>query len=77
MFTPSTCSNPSSRIPKHISGAAEKMSVKPKESGLVAAHLNDLNGAKVGGFYTICIDRPLEEKSLDLREKDIPDTSKR
>ena len=53
------------------------MSVKPKESGLVAAHLSALNGAKAGGFYTICVDRPLEEKNLDLREKDIPDMSKR
>ena len=54
-------------------GAAEKLGVKPEECGLVAAHLNDLQGAKACGFYAIYVERPLEEKNPDLRDKDIPD----
>jgi 2-haloacid dehalogenase len=59
--------------PKVYLGAAEKMGVKPEECGLVAAHLNDLKGAKACGFYTIYVERPLEEKNPELREENIPD----
>jgi 2-haloacid dehalogenase len=59
--------------PKVYLGAAEKMGVKPEECGLVAAHLSDLKGAKASGFYTIYVDRPLEEKNPELREENIPD----
>jgi 2-haloacid dehalogenase len=59
--------------PKVYLGAAEKMSVKPEECGLVAAHLNDLKGAKACGFYTIYVERPLEEKNPELRKENIPD----
>ena len=59
--------------PKVYLGAAEKMGVKPEERGLVAAHLNHLQGAKASGFYTIYVDRPLEGKNSELREKNIPD----
>jgi 2-haloacid dehalogenase len=59
--------------PKVYLGAAEKMGVKPEECGLVAAHLSDLKGAKACGFYTIYVERPLEEKTPDLREENIPD----
>ena len=59
--------------PKVYLGAAEKMGVKPEKCGLVAAHLSDLKGAKACGFYTIYIDRPLEEKNRELREENIPD----
>jgi len=52
--------------------AAEKMGVKPEECGLVAAHLSDLKGAKACGFYTVYVDRPLEEKNPELREENIP-----
>lgn len=54
-------------------GAAEKMGVKSEECGLVAAHLDDLKGAKACGFYTIYVERPLEEKAPELREENIPD----
>jgi 2-haloacid dehalogenase len=59
--------------PKVYLGAAEKMGVKPEECGLVAAHLSDLKSAKACGFYTIYVDRPLEEKNPELREENIPD----
>ena len=59
--------------PKVYLGAAEKMGVKPEECGLVAAHLNDLKAAKACGFYAIYVDRPLEEKTPELREQSIPD----
>ena len=59
--------------PKVYLGAAEKMGVKPDECGLVAAHLNDLKGAKACGFYAIYVERPLEEKTPELRGENIPD----
>ena len=59
--------------PKVYLGAAEKMGVKPSECALVAAHLSDLKGAKACGFYVIYVDRPLEEKTPELREESIPD----
>ena len=59
--------------PKVYLGAAEKMGVKPEECGLVAAHLSDLKGAKACGFYAIYVERPLEEKTPELREENIPD----
>lgn len=59
--------------PKVYLGAAEKMGVKPEECALVAAHLNDLKGAKACGFYAIYVERPLEEKNPELREDNIPD----
>lgn len=59
--------------PKVYLEAAEKMGVKPKECGLVAAHLSDLKGAKACGFHTIYVVRPLEEKTPELREANIPD----
>ena len=37
------------------------------------AHLSDLKGAMACGSYTIYVDRPLEEKSSELREENIPD----
>ena len=59
--------------PKVYLGAAEQMGVKPEECALVAAHLNDLKGAKACGFYTVYVERPLEEKNLELVEEKIPD----
>jgi 2-haloacid dehalogenase len=59
--------------PRVYTAAAEKMGVKPDECGLVAAHLNDLKGAKACGFYTIYVDRLLEEKNPEMRREDIPD----
>ena len=59
--------------PKVYLEAAEKMGVKPEECGLVAAHLFDLKGAKACGFYTIYVDRLLEEKHPELRKENIPD----
>ena len=55
--------------PRVYLGAAEKMGVKSEECGLVAAYLGDLKGAKACGFYTIYVDRPLEEKNPELREE--------
>ena len=59
--------------PKVYLGAAEKMGVKPEECALVAAHLNDLKGAKAYGFYPMYVERPLEEKTPELREQNIPE----
>jgi 2-haloacid dehalogenase len=59
--------------PKVYLGAAEMMGVKPEECALVAAHLSDLRGAKACGFHTIYVERPLEEKSPELRKEDIAD----
>lgn len=59
--------------PKVYLGAAEKQGVNPEECALVAAHLSDLKGAKACGFYTIYVDRPLEEKNPALKEENIPD----
>ncbi|KAL9085041.1 MAG: hypothetical protein Q9165_007782 [Trypethelium subeluteriae] len=61
--------------PKVYLGAAEKMGVKPEECALVAAHLNDLKAAKACGFYAVYVERPLEEKTPELREENIPDMS--
>jgi 2-haloacid dehalogenase len=54
-------------------GAAEKLGVKPEECALVAAHLGDLKGAKACGFYTIYVDRPLEERYPELEKENPPD----
>lgn len=59
--------------PKVYLGAAKKMGVKPEECALVAAHLSDLKGAQACGFYTIYVERPFEEKNLELRKEEIPD----
>ena len=59
--------------PEVYLGAAGKMGVKPGECALVAAHLGDLKAAKACGFYAIYVERPLEEKSPDLRQENIPD----
>ena len=59
--------------PKVYLGVVEKTGVKHEECGLVAAHLNDIKGAKACGFYTIYVERPLEEKNPELREENIPD----
>ena len=42
-------------------GAAESLGVKPKEVAMVAAHLNDLQGARSCGLRTIYVARPDEE----------------
>jgi 2-haloacid dehalogenase len=55
--------------PKVYLGAAEKMGVKPEECALVAAHLYDLKAANELGFHAIYVERPLEEKNPELREK--------
>jgi 2-haloacid dehalogenase len=59
--------------PKVYLGAAAKLGVKPEECALVAAHLNDLKGARACGFYAIYVERPLEEKNPELRKEQIPD----
>jgi 2-haloacid dehalogenase len=59
--------------PKVYVGAAKMMGVKPEECALVAAHLSDLKGAKECGFHTVYVERPMEEKSPELRKEDIAD----
>lgn len=56
-------------------GAAERLNAKPEECALVAAHLSDLQGAKACGFYTIYVQRELEEKNPDLIGTGIEDMS--
>jgi 2-haloacid dehalogenase len=56
-----------------VLGVAEKIGIKPKNGGLVAAHLYDLKAAKACGFSPIFVDRPLEEKNPELRGENIPD----
>lgn len=55
--------------PKVYLGAAEKMRLKPEECCLVAAHLDDLKAAKANGFSTVYVERPLEERHLEMREE--------
>jgi 2-haloacid dehalogenase len=47
--------------PKTYLGACAKLSLKPDECALVAAHLIDLKFAKQNGLRTIYVERPLEE----------------
>ncbi|PLB47037.1 haloacid dehalogenase, type II [Aspergillus steynii IBT 23096] len=42
-------------------GAAQRFGLDPAECAMVAAHLNDLKGAKACGFQTIYVERPQEE----------------
>lgn len=51
-------------------GAAEKLGLKPEECGMVAAHLGDLEGARKCGFKTVYVERPQEERDVQLREKE-------
>lgn len=51
-------------------GAAEKLGLKPEECGMVAAHLNDLEGARKCGFKTVYVERPQEERNPELSEKE-------
>lgn len=47
--------------PLVYNGGAAKFGVTPQQCALVAAHLYDLKAAKKCGFYTIYVERPLEE----------------
>jgi 2-haloacid dehalogenase len=47
--------------PSTYLGAAEKISLKPEEVALVAAHLTDLKAARDCGFRTVFVERPREE----------------
>ena len=42
-------------------GAAETLGVKPEETMMVAAHKNDLLGARKAGLQTAYVERPLEK----------------
>ena len=55
--------------PKVYLGAAEKMGLQPGECFMVAAHLDDLKAAKLNGFSTLYVERPLEEGHPELREE--------
>ena len=55
--------------PKVYLGAAEKMGLKPEECCMVAAHLDDLKAAKSNGFSTVYVERPQEERHLELRNE--------
>ena len=50
-------------------GAAEKLGLKPEECGMVAAHLDDLAAAQKCGFSTVYVERPQEERHLELRKQ--------
>jgi 2-haloacid dehalogenase len=54
--------------PKVYLGAAEKMGLEPAECMMVAAHLDDLKYAKSNGFWTLYVERPMEERHPELRE---------
>jgi len=47
--------------PKVYLGAAKSLGLQPEECGMVAAHLNDLDGARKCGFRTIYVERAREE----------------
>ena len=49
------------------------MRVRPEECAPVAARLSDPKGAKACGFYTIYVERLLEEENPDLRGEHILD----
>jgi 2-haloacid dehalogenase len=42
-------------------GAAEKLGIDPSQCAMVAAHLGDLKAAKGCGFWTVYVERPMEE----------------
>jgi 2-haloacid dehalogenase len=48
-------------------GAASRLGLKPEECAMVAAHLDDLKGAKACGFRTIYVERPEEERYPELK----------
>lgn len=54
-------------------GAAEKMGLKPEDCCMVAAHLDDLKAAKANGFSTIYVERPQEERHLELANEGFVD----
>lgn len=57
-------------------GAAERLGLEPSQCVMVAAHLGDLEAAKSCGYYTIYVERPLEEaadKEKDARSKGFVD----
>lgn len=51
--------------PRVYLGAAEKLSAKPEQVAMVAAHLGDLKAAKSNGLQTVYVEREREE-SLDM-----------
>lgn len=55
--------------PKVYLGAAQTAGLKPEECMMVAAHLDDLKYAKSNGFSTLYVERPLEERHLELRQE--------
>lgn len=57
---------PSSKV---YLGAAERMGIKPEECCMVAAHLDDLKAAKANGFTTLYVERPAEERHVELRNE--------
>jgi 2-haloacid dehalogenase len=54
--------------PKVYLGAAEKMGLEPEQCCMVAAHLDDLKAARSNGFRTVYVERPLEERHVEMRE---------
>ncbi|EUC41079.1 hypothetical protein COCMIDRAFT_40687 [Bipolaris oryzae ATCC 44560] len=48
--------------PRVYLGAADKLQLPPTQCAMVAAHLNDLRGAKNNGMQTIYVERPGEEE---------------
>lgn len=50
-------------------GAAATLGFKPEECAMVAAHLDDLKGAKSCGFRTIYVERPREEAWTQERQQ--------
>ncbi|KAF2703107.1 haloacid dehalogenase [Pleomassaria siparia CBS 279.74] len=47
--------------PKVYLGGVQKLGLQPLECAMVAAHLNDLKGAKENGLQVIYVERPEEE----------------
>jgi 2-haloacid dehalogenase len=50
-------------------GAAKKLDLKPEECAMVAAHLDDLVGARKCGLRTVYVERKLEERHPELRDR--------
>jgi 2-haloacid dehalogenase len=56
--------------PRVYLGAAEKLGFEPGECAMVAAHLEDLAGARECGFKTVYVERKEEERAGHLRERE-------
>ncbi|KAK6431540.1 hypothetical protein LTR95_012295 [Oleoguttula sp. CCFEE 5521] len=56
--------------PKIYLGASERLGLKPEECAMVAAHLDDLVGARACGLKTVYVERRQEERHPELKDRE-------